>query len=63
MIKAHFSGRLVSSGISDVVYTLEKTRLKKLMKMMMIIIITEKPYEKGDVGMAKHFSIKYRNKG
>ena len=33
---------------------------------MIIIIITEKPLlvnEKGDVGMAKHFSKKYGNKG
>ena len=42
MIKAHSSGRLVSSGISDVVITsvyYEKTRLKKLMMKMIIIII------------------------
>ena len=40
MEKAHFSGRMVSSGISDVATTSvhsEKTRLKKL---MMKIIIT-----------------------
>ena len=44
--KAHFSGRMISSGISDVAIAsvhLEKIRLKKLMKltmmMMMIIII------------------------
>ena len=39
MIKAHFSGRMVSSGISDVAFASvhsEKTRLKKL---IMIIII------------------------
>ena len=38
IIKAHFSGRMVSSGISDVLITSihsEKTHLKKL---MMIII-------------------------
>ena len=37
MIKAQISGRLVSSGLSDVVITSvysEKTRLKKLMKMI-----------------------------
>ena len=37
MIKAHFSGRLVCSGISDVAFTSvysEKTRLMKLMKMI-----------------------------
>ena len=43
MIKEHFSGRMVSSGISDVAFTSvysKKTCLKKLMmKMMMIIII------------------------
>ena len=41
MIKAHFSGRMVSSGISDVAIASvhsEKTRLKKLMKMIIIII-------------------------
>ena len=49
MIKAHFSGRMVSSGINDVVFASvysEKTRLKKLMMnmmtKMMIIIITSK---------------------
>ena len=42
MIKAHISGRMVSSGISDVASASvhsEKTRLKKL---LMIIIIMEK---------------------
>ena len=43
MIKAQISGRMISSGISDVaiasVYS-EKTRLKKL--IMIIIIITSK---------------------
>ena len=36
MIKAHFSGRMVSSGISDVAFASvysEKARLKKLMMM------------------------------
>ena len=40
MTTAHFSGRMVSSGISDVAIApvhSEKTRLKKLMKMMIII--------------------------
>ena len=40
--------------------------MKKLL-MKMIIIIKEKPFtskcKKGDVGMAKCFSKKYRNKG
>ena len=40
MIKAHFSGRMVSSGISNVAFASvhsEKTRLKKL-------LLTEKPF-------------------
>ena len=40
MVKAHLSGRVVSSGISDVAFASvysEKTRLKKLMMMKMII--------------------------
>ena len=44
MIKAQISGRMVSSGISDVAFASvnsEKTRLKKL---IIIIIITEKPF-------------------
>ena len=47
MIKAQVSGRMVSSGISDVVIASvhsEKTRLKKYMMIMIIIIITEKPF-------------------
>ena len=66
IIKAHFSGRMVSSGISDVEITSvhsEKTRLKKLMKMMMMISIIIKVNEKGYVGMVKGFSKKYGNKG
>ena len=42
MIKAHFSGRMVSSGISNVGFTSvcsEKTSPKKLMMMNLIIII------------------------
>ena len=42
MMKTHSSGRMVSSGINDVVITsghYEKTHLKKL--MVMIIIIRE----------------------
>ena len=45
IIKANFSGRMVSSGRSDVVIVSvhsEKTHLKKLMKMIMIIIIIMK---------------------
>ena len=45
MIKAHSSGRIVSSSISDVVITSvhsEKTRLNKLMMTKMIIIIIMK---------------------
>ena len=53
MIKAHISGKLVSSGISDVVIASvysEKTCLKKLMKMIIIIIIIiiNKSQEKTD---------------
>ena len=48
VIKAYFSGRVVSSGISGVAFTSvysEKSIMNKLiMKMMIIIIITEKPY-------------------
>ena len=42
MIKAHFSGRMVSSGISDVAITSvhsEKTHLKKLIMINKISII------------------------
>ena len=45
-IRAQISGRMVSSGISDVAIASvhsEKTRLKKLMKMI-IIIVTEKQF-------------------
>ena len=54
MIKAQISGRMVSSGISDVVFASvysEKTHLKKLimikmmMMMMMISIIINKSQE------------------
>ena len=42
--KNTFSGRMVSSGISDVVIAsvhFEKTRLKKLMKRIIIIIMNK----------------------
>ena len=45
-IKAHFTGRMVPSGISDVVIVSvysEKTCLKKMI-MIIIIIITEQPF-------------------
>ena len=45
IIKAQISGRMVSSGISDVAFASvhsEKTHLKKLMKMIIIIIINRK---------------------
>ena len=54
MIKEHFPGRMVSSGISDIAFASvysEKTRLKKLMMMMkmmmmmMMIIIMNKSQE------------------
>ena len=41
--KTQISGKLVSSGISDITFASEKTRPKKLM-IMIIIIITEKPF-------------------
>ena len=62
------SRRMICSGISVVAFASvysEKTRLKKLM-IMIIIIITKKHLlvnEKGDVGMANRFSKKYGNKG
>ena len=46
MIRAQISGRMVSSGTSDVAFAsvnTEKTRLKKCM-MIKINIITEKPF-------------------
>ena len=49
MIKVHFSGRLVSSGISDVAFASEKTSLKKLMLKMIIILITEKQFTKKEM--------------
>ena len=45
MIKAQISGRMASSGISDVVFAsvyYEKTRLKKLMIMKIIIITSNR---------------------
>ena len=47
MIKAQISGRMVSSGISDVAFSSvysEKTRQKKCMMIMIIIIITDKSF-------------------
>ena len=44
MIKAHSLGRMVSSGISDVLIASEQTCLKKLMmmmKMMMVMMMTK----------------------
>ena len=42
MIKAHFSGRMVSSGISDVAFALIKTYLKNLMIMIANYELNEK---------------------
>ena len=45
MIKAQISGRMLSSGISDIAFTLvylEKTHLKKLMMKMIIITSNRK---------------------
>ena len=58
MIKGPISGKLVFSGISHIAFASvysEKTRMKKL--MIMIIII------KGNVVVANLFSKKYGNKG
>ena len=44
MIKAQISGRMVSSGVSDVAFASvysEKTRLKKLIMMMKILMMTD----------------------
>ena len=48
MIKAQILGRMVSSGISDVASASvhsEKTRPKKLMKMIIIIIIVKNKWQ------------------
>ena len=48
IIRVQISVKLVTSGISDVVTASvhsEKTRLKKLMKMIIIIIIMNKSHE------------------
>ena len=48
MIKAQISERMVSSGINDVAFASvysEKTRLRKLMKIIIIIIIMNKSQE------------------
>ena len=61
MIIALISGRMVSSGINDVAFASvysEKTRLKKLMMMNMIINTEKRRYR-----MAKRFSKKYGIKG
>ena len=45
MIKAEFSGRMVSSGISDVAFASvhsEETHMKKLMLIIIIIIMNHK---------------------
>ena len=50
MIRAHFSGRMVCSGISDVAFAsvhFEKTRLKKLMMTKMIIKCKKEMYRDG----------------
>ena len=39
MIKAHYSGRMVSCGISDVAFASVQTRLKKLIMIIIIIIM------------------------
>ena len=62
--KVQISGRLISSGISDVaiasVYS-KKTRPKKLTIKLLLLLVNEE--KKGLIGMAIHFSKKYGNKG
>ena len=51
MVKSLFSGRMVSSGISDVVIApvhFEKFHLKKLMMRIMIIVITRIKHLRGE---------------
>ena len=47
MIKAQISERMVSSGINDVafisVYS-ENTRLKKCLSMIILLLVTDKPF-------------------
>ena len=53
MIKAQISGRMASICISDVVtasVNSEKTRLKKLMKLMKIIIIINRKKQRFFIG-------------
>ena len=64
MIKAHSSGRIVSSGISDVVIAsvrFEKTRLK----MVMMMIMSKKFFiKKNDKGCRVAYDLKKdKNKG
>ena len=47
MIKAQILGRMISSDISDVASAsayFEKTRLKKLIMIIIIFKVTEKPF-------------------
>ena len=53
---AHSLGRMISSGISDVMITSvhsEKTRLKKLMMRILMIIITNKSQETTVLAVAR----------
>ena len=55
-IKAQISGRMASIGISDVVtasVSSEKTRMKKCMMIMIIIIIRDKPFTNKTLGRAR----------
>ena len=57
MIKAQNSGRMVSSGISDVAITSvhsEKTHLKKCMMIMIIIMLLNKSQETTVLAGAKN---------
>ena len=72
MIKSHFSVRMLSSSISDAAFAsvyFEKTRLKKLMIMTIIITTSNRKktftskMKRGDLGTVDRFSKKYGNKG
>ena len=44
ILKAQISGRMVSSGISDVVFASVYSEKTRLMKLMILLLITEKPF-------------------
>ena len=60
---AQISGKLVTSGTSDVAIVSVYSEVTRLKKMIMIIIIITSNRKTIYVWMAKHFSKKYGNKG